>query len=280
MFSWKRKESTGNRSFIQTSYQGYLSVSPTDYDFLTDTFVVKEGSNWYAAHPDVVAYYLDPRNFLNEEGIFMFEKQDFSQALESQYPTLIKSIFGSGKLGADELFYFKSRGISEHQAEKIMSVAKIQSVASLIPNQNIQEKINEVLTSSEVLKQTILNSKEENNEFEDINYPVLRTFQQKIGYDREGLIDSQDADRLFSSYDRERFLIRYCSQQFLFSLVDNDEFNFTQTVLHYIEDDELLVAAFKKLKDPYLKSQAVRQMKDINLKIKYMKKLKLMLIYI
>lgn len=46
-----------------------------------------------------------------------------------------------GKLGADELFYFKSRGISEHQAEKIMSVAKIQSVASLIPNQNIQEKI-------------------------------------------------------------------------------------------------------------------------------------------
>ena len=111
------------------------------------------------------------------------------------------------------------------------------------------------------------------NDFEDINYPVLRTFQQKIGYDREGLIDSQDADRLFSSYDRERFLIRYCSQQFLFSLVDNDEFNFTQTVLHYIEDDELLVAAFKKLKDPYLKSQAVRQMKDVNLKIKYMKKL-------
>ena len=45
---------------------------------------------------------MDPRNWLTEERIFMFEKQDFSTSLEEQYPSLIKTIFGTGTLGADE----------------------------------------------------------------------------------------------------------------------------------------------------------------------------------
>ena len=33
----------------------------------------------------------------------MFEKQDYSNLLEEQYPTLIKAIFGDGKLNAEIL---------------------------------------------------------------------------------------------------------------------------------------------------------------------------------
>ena len=39
-----------------------------------------------------------------------------------------------GRLGSDELFYFQSRGISESEANKILSRAKIMSVANLIPD--------------------------------------------------------------------------------------------------------------------------------------------------
>ena len=46
-----------------------------------------------------------------------------------------------GRLGADELFYMQSRGISEDEAKKMMSRAKIISVANLIPNDEIIEKI-------------------------------------------------------------------------------------------------------------------------------------------
>lgn len=46
-----------------------------------------------------------------------------------------------GRLGADELFYMQSRGISEEEAKKMMTKAKVLSVASLIPLENIREKI-------------------------------------------------------------------------------------------------------------------------------------------
>ena len=36
-------------------------------------YVIREGSNWVAASETAVKYYMDPRNFLNEEGIFQFE---------------------------------------------------------------------------------------------------------------------------------------------------------------------------------------------------------------
>ncbi|MBQ4378169.1 MAG: SufD family Fe-S cluster assembly protein [Treponema sp.] len=46
-----------------------------------------------------------------------------------------------GRLGADELFYMQSRGISEEEAKKMMKKAKILSTASLIPNEETRKKI-------------------------------------------------------------------------------------------------------------------------------------------
>ncbi len=46
-----------------------------------------------------------------------------------------------GRLSADELFYMQSRGISEEEAKLMMARAKIISVANLIPNDEIVEKI-------------------------------------------------------------------------------------------------------------------------------------------
>ena len=83
------------------SEEGKNYMQNKNPNFITSS-TPAEGSSWYYVNSQVIAFYMDPRNWLTEERIFMFEKQDFSQALESQYPTLIKSIFGSGKLGADE----------------------------------------------------------------------------------------------------------------------------------------------------------------------------------
>lgn len=46
-----------------------------------------------------------------------------------------------GRLGADELFYMESRGVSEEAAEKMMSRARIASVAHLIPDENVIAEI-------------------------------------------------------------------------------------------------------------------------------------------
>ncbi len=62
---------------------GYLSTDDAYYSFYTDTFKVMEGSTWYQANSKVVEYYLDPRNFLNENDIFMFEKLSYNATFQT-----------------------------------------------------------------------------------------------------------------------------------------------------------------------------------------------------
>lgn len=78
------KEAVGSKSLINVNYQGYFSTAVDSYNYLTDTFIVKEGSNWYSANSDVVAYYMDPRNFLDETSIFMFEKLSYDGGYQTQ----------------------------------------------------------------------------------------------------------------------------------------------------------------------------------------------------
>ena len=44
-----------------------------------------DGANWYRAKKEVVAFYLDPRNFLTEKFVFMFEslKYNYGSGKES-----------------------------------------------------------------------------------------------------------------------------------------------------------------------------------------------------
>lgn len=48
-----------------------------------------------------------------------------------------------GKLSGDVLFYMNAHGISKEEAEKIMCEAKINRVASLIPDKSLREKISD-----------------------------------------------------------------------------------------------------------------------------------------
>lgn len=45
---------------------------------INGTFKAKDGSTWFNAHKSVVAYYLDPRNFLNEDRVYMFETLSYN----------------------------------------------------------------------------------------------------------------------------------------------------------------------------------------------------------
>lgn len=72
-------------SLIEDYYgnnDGYKSFDSWSYNYLTDVFstnFVGGGSNWYAAGKKTIAYYLDPRNFLNESRIFMFETLSYNK---------------------------------------------------------------------------------------------------------------------------------------------------------------------------------------------------------
>ena len=56
------------------------STAAGAYDWNTNTWTIYDGSNWVAANSGYIAYYMDPRNFLNETDIFQFESLSFNKS--------------------------------------------------------------------------------------------------------------------------------------------------------------------------------------------------------
>ena len=69
-------ESFNGRSLLQGAYfnSNYLSMDINTYDILNNKFNDYDTeTGWYNASSEAVAFYLDPRNYLNEKYIFAFE---------------------------------------------------------------------------------------------------------------------------------------------------------------------------------------------------------------
>ena len=83
--------------------EGKNLMQTNNKNFLADNYTSStESSAWKKVNSNVIAFYMDPRNWLTEERIFMFENLQYSDALTPVYPSLIKSIFSNGKLADDK----------------------------------------------------------------------------------------------------------------------------------------------------------------------------------
>ena len=92
---WSLIEDTGR--YID----GYKSTASWSYNYLTDTFNNSfdgGGSSWYAPRKDVIAYYMDPRNFLTEKQIFMFETLSYNKNYQTKegVEAILKNTFMTG----------------------------------------------------------------------------------------------------------------------------------------------------------------------------------------
>ncbi|NLZ46523.1 MAG: SH3 domain-containing protein, partial [Clostridiales bacterium] len=61
----------------------WRSMEKGSYNSSTNTYMTFDGS-WYAASSTVIAHYLDPRNFLNDTSIFMFESLSYNSSVHTQ----------------------------------------------------------------------------------------------------------------------------------------------------------------------------------------------------
>ncbi|NWO23898.1 MULTISPECIES: SH3 domain-containing protein [Mogibacterium] len=57
----------------QPTVVGIDSLQGTGKFIASGTYIPKDGSTWFNANTEVIGYYMDPRNFINENNIFMFE---------------------------------------------------------------------------------------------------------------------------------------------------------------------------------------------------------------
>lgn len=94
-------EGVVGRNVIQSNYPkgtnslaplSYLSTDSGAYNWQTNAYAVKDGTNWYSANKSVIAYYMDPRNFLNATDIFQFEALAYDS---NQSANVVQSILGN-----------------------------------------------------------------------------------------------------------------------------------------------------------------------------------------
>lgn len=99
----QEKENVLGKSFINDGIISHYSTMAGSYDWETDTYYVQEGSNWYQASAEMIAYYMDPRNFLTANNIFQFEKLAFSSTsqTEENIEAMLKGTFMEGKTVKD-----------------------------------------------------------------------------------------------------------------------------------------------------------------------------------
>lgn len=73
-------ESIVGKNFVpKNSIASFKSLEKTAYSGKKDKWYTFDGGSWVAASRDVVAYYMDPRNFLTESGIYQFETLEYRE---------------------------------------------------------------------------------------------------------------------------------------------------------------------------------------------------------
>ena len=99
-----RQESKVGRNLIPNSKSdAWKSMDPAAYDAETGKWKIFDGTSWVAASEAAVAYYMDPRNFLNERTIFQFELQEYQP--KYQTATGVDKIFSNTPFAGSSFAY-------------------------------------------------------------------------------------------------------------------------------------------------------------------------------
>lgn len=87
-------------------------------------YIESDESGWYIASRSTVKYYMDPRNFLSEEYIFMFENLGYNQATQSR--EVIQSVVDGSFLNTEEYITLLERAARDYQVSPVYLASRIR----------------------------------------------------------------------------------------------------------------------------------------------------------
>lgn len=125
------------RSLIPASDPiSYRSTAPGCYDSRTGTYIMQDAGGWYQANTQTIAYYMDPRNFLNINDVFMFESLSYDK--ETQTLDGVKKILDGSFM--DNVTIKDTDGKSLTYAEAYIKAAESTNVSPYhLASRTIQE---------------------------------------------------------------------------------------------------------------------------------------------
>ena len=80
----KAESKVGLNLLPNSKSHAWKSTASGAYDWKTDKYIPFDGSTWVTASEEAVKYYMDPRNFLDERGIFQFESLEYQKSSHTQ----------------------------------------------------------------------------------------------------------------------------------------------------------------------------------------------------
>lgn len=92
-------ESVLGRNLVsKNSVSSWKSVEAGAYDWNSSTWTGLDGSSWVAASQDIIKYYMDPRNFLDETYVFQFlsHEYDANRQTKEGLTSMVSGTFLSG----------------------------------------------------------------------------------------------------------------------------------------------------------------------------------------
>ncbi|GLC79170.1 dockerin type I domain-containing protein [Lacrimispora brassicae] len=95
-----KEESQAGKTLVHTnSLSSWKSTVDGAYNWDTSTWIGYDGSTWVTASSDIVKYYMDPRNFLDETNVFQFmtHTYDGGKHTAEGLKTMVKGTFLSGE---------------------------------------------------------------------------------------------------------------------------------------------------------------------------------------
>lgn len=88
----------GRNLVARDNISSWKSTAAGAYDWDTGTWPGFDGNSWVQASEEIICYYMDPRNFLNEKYIYQFMKQSYDSSIHTRegLESMVAGTFLSG----------------------------------------------------------------------------------------------------------------------------------------------------------------------------------------
>ncbi len=141
----KQTATRGKASIQSTAYQWISDmVKSTDatsaYDVLNDRPFVTDGTNWVTASSTAVQYYMDPRNFLDESHIFMFENLGYDKTNHTK-AAVLSMVTGTPLAGSFTYTDGAGKLVTMSYVDAIMDAANYSNVSPIHLTARIKQEV-------------------------------------------------------------------------------------------------------------------------------------------
>ncbi|MCR5429654.1 MAG: Ig-like domain-containing protein [Eubacterium sp.] len=138
------KEAANNNSLIENYFSKFLkSNAKGDYFPSTKRYVAKDGGTWVSSNKNAVAYFMDPRNFLNTNFVYMFESLSYDASTQTQAG--VEAVLNGTFMYKTNICYLNTKGkyikTTTKYSAQIIAAAKTSNVNAYYIASKIRQEI-------------------------------------------------------------------------------------------------------------------------------------------